>query len=299
MRGDMIVSEENPEQSRQPTQVLWPDLPDLDGLSLEDMRALVQELQVRQAELDAENEVLRRFQYQFGESQREYSQFYDSAPVGYFTISGEGLILEVNPTGAGLLGFDKHSLIGKPFSLFVAKDDQNTLSLHQTRVFAARTLQSCEIRLMRKDGTQLHAQLESIASRDSRGNFSQCRTVLHNITKHIQLEQEVQERNEFLSSVLESISHPFYVIDVNNYNIEMANSAARKGVTLQNTTCHDLFCESSEPCGSMGHSCPIAAVKKTRKPVKVENARYDNDGNLQHVESHCYPVFDAHGDVTG
>jgi PAS domain-containing protein len=114
MKRDMIIPEEYFEPRRQPTQALRSGLPDLDGLSLEDMRTLVQELQVRQAELDADNEVLRRSQYRFERSQSEYSEFYDSAPVGYFTISGEGLILEVNPTGAGLLGFDKHSLIGKP-----------------------------------------------------------------------------------------------------------------------------------------------------------------------------------------
>ncbi|UCF16453.1 MAG: hypothetical protein JSW59_03150, partial [Phycisphaerales bacterium] len=36
-------------------------------------------------------------------------------------------------------------------------------------------------------------------------------------------------RGEFLETVLESLTHPFYVVDAEDYTIQMANSAARLG----------------------------------------------------------------------
>ena len=37
---------------------------------------------------------------------------------------------------------------------------------------------------------------------------------------------ESRERNAFLDAVLESLTHPFYVLDARDHTIRMANSAA-------------------------------------------------------------------------
>ena len=78
------------------------------------------ELQVHQIELEMQNEELRRAQETIAESRDRYADLYDFAPVGYFTLDPQGLILEVNLTGARLLGAPRDSLLRKPFILFVA-----------------------------------------------------------------------------------------------------------------------------------------------------------------------------------
>ena len=39
-------------------------------------------------------------------------------------------------------------------------------------------------------------------------------------------EAQLKKQSEFLNLVLESLSHPFYVVDANDYCIKLANSAA-------------------------------------------------------------------------
>ena len=65
-------------------------------------------------------------------------------------------------------------------------------------------------------------------------------------------------------NLLESFPHPFYVIDVFDYTIKMANSASRTfGDISENTTCYALTHKFKQPCRGKEHACPLKEVKKT------------------------------------
>ena len=53
----------------------------------------------------------------------KYSDQYDFAPIGLFTIDMQGLIQEVNLLGASLLGVKRRNLMNRPFQQFVAPKD--------------------------------------------------------------------------------------------------------------------------------------------------------------------------------
>ncbi|MEK7995567.1 MAG: PAS domain-containing protein, partial [Planctomycetota bacterium] len=108
---------------------------------------------------------------------------------------------------------------------------------------------------------------------------------------------EVPQQGQFLETVLESLTHPFYVIDANDYTIKMANSAARLGRITGTATCFALTHRTDKPCGMETHPCPLEIVKKTKKPAKVEHIHYDKDGNARNVEVHGFPIFGSKGDV--
>lgn len=109
--------------------------------------------------------------------------------------------------------------------------------------------------------------------------------------------QAVPEPNKFLETVLESLTHPFYVIDANDYTLKMANSAARLGRIAGTTTCYALTHRNKKPCGTQVHPCPLEIVKRTGKPVTVEHIHYDKDGHARNVEVHGFPIFDDRGNV--
>jgi PAS domain S-box-containing protein len=104
-------------------------------------------------------------------------------------------------------------------------------------------------------------------------------------------------RGGFLETVLESLTHPFYVIDAKDYTIQMANSAARLGEITGVVTCHALTHKKNKPCSMRNHPCPLEMVKKTNKPVTVEHIHYDKDGNTRNVEVHGFPIFDNDGNI--
>jgi len=121
---------------------------------------------------------------------------------------------------------------------------------------------------------------------------------LGRITERKRMEEMLRQQNEFLNTILESLTHPFFVIDANDYTIKIANSAAKAGNLSPNLTCYALGHKRDKPCGSTEHPCPLEEVKRSKKPVVVEHIHYDADGNARNVEVHGYPIFDTEGNVT-
>lgn len=70
-------------------------------------------------QLATQNEELRAAQIDLEESRNRYADLYDSAPVGYVSLSGAGCIEEINLTGAVMLGRSRERLAGVPFHQFV------------------------------------------------------------------------------------------------------------------------------------------------------------------------------------
>ena len=71
---------------------------------------------------------------------------YHFAPIGYFTLDNNGLIVEVNLVGAKLLGIDKETLLRKPFSLFISEPrDQEVLNRHRKATFTSRNREECDL----------------------------------------------------------------------------------------------------------------------------------------------------------
>ena len=71
--------------------------------------------------------------------------------MGYFTLSENGVILEANVTGAGLLGVDRSDLVKQPLTRFILPEDQDIYYRHRRQLFATQSPQVCELRLVRKD----------------------------------------------------------------------------------------------------------------------------------------------------
>jgi len=110
-------------------------------------------------------------------------------------------------------------------------------------------------------------------------------------------DEKLKRQNGFLNLVLESLSHPFYVINADDYTLQLANSAAQaEGISVRGT-CHALSHKRQTPCDSREHRCPLEIVKQTKKPVTVEHIHYDSHGNPRHVEVHAHPILDEEGNV--
>ena len=110
--------------------------------------------------------------------------------------------------------------------------------------------------------------------------------------------EKIRQQSEFLVTILEFLTHPFYVVDPNDYTIKIANSAAKSTNFFENVTCYALTHKRTAPCDTIGHSCPIREIKHTKKPVTVEHIHYDKDGNIRCCEVHAYPMLDKEGNVT-
>jgi PAS domain S-box-containing protein len=136
----------------------------------------------RTAELEAENQALREAQSQLEESRGRYVDLYDFAPVAYCTFDRDGVILEINLTGAALLGEDRSRILGRPFRALVRLDDPEALLVHIRAALAGPLPTTGEIAFSTPRGPCI-AQLISIPARDRRGPATACRTTLLDITR--------------------------------------------------------------------------------------------------------------------
>jgi PAS domain S-box-containing protein len=161
-----------------------------------DIQRLVHELQVHQIELEMQNEQLHQAQQEVEELLNKYFDLYELAPIGYFTLDRQGLILEANLAGANLLGEQMRYLLKRGFSRFVSEDSQEEFYFHLRRVVETKSRHSCELRLVRKDGEQFYAQLESIAIYDDENRPIGTRTTMSNITERKRMEESLRESEE-------------------------------------------------------------------------------------------------------
>ena len=169
---------------------------DMAGLSPDETRQMLHELQVHQVELEMQNEELRRAQTELDAARARYFDLYDLAPVSYCSISEDGLILEANLTAAEQLGAARSALAKTYFARFIHPDYQDTYYLHRRQLFETATPQTCELRMKRLDGSEFWAWLEASLAADATG-APVCRAVISDLS-----ERRQNERRQILSNTV-------------------------------------------------------------------------------------------------
>jgi PAS domain S-box-containing protein len=122
-------------------------------------------------------------------------------------------------------------------------------------------------------------------------------TFNHMVAARNENERQISAQKQLLENTLESLTHPFYVVDADDYSIKVSNSAARAIGRSGVSTCHALTHHRDTPCDADEHQCPMVEVKRTRRPCTMEHLHTDAEGNPRYVEVNGYPVFDEDGNV--
>ena len=153
-----------------------------------------------------QNEELHRTQVELEASRARYFDLYDLAPVGYVTLSEQGLILEANLTAATLLGVARGALVKRPLPRFILPEDQDIYYRHRKQLFETSAPQVCELRMLRADAAPFWARLEATAAQDADG-APVCRIVVSDITAHKQAEEALRESREELKLKNAELEH--------------------------------------------------------------------------------------------
>lgn len=122
--------------------------------------------------------------------------------------------------------------------------------------------------------------------------------VIRDISDLKAAEEKIRLQNRFLTSVINALPHPFYVIDASTYRLKHANSAALHGKAPGHITCYELTHNRKTPCDGNSHPCPLDQVKDSHKPYVVEHIHTYGDGSIRDVEVHGFPIFDDNGELT-
>ncbi len=214
-----------------------------------DPQALLHELQVHQVELEMQNAELERARNQLEITLEKYTDLYDFAPVGYFTLDQEGAIRDVNLAGAALLGQERGRLIDQRFGLFVAEPARRLFADLLRQLCAEKTRAAFELALASAAGPA-HVQVQA-------AGFAReplCRLAVIDITDRKRIEDalcrardDAEAANRAKSFFLANMSHEIRtpmnaIVGFSELLLqETVNARQRQYLGIIQTRSHDLL----------------------------------------------------------
>ncbi|MFT5656763.1 MAG: PAS domain S-box-containing protein, partial [Gammaproteobacteria bacterium] len=175
---------------------------DIALMSTDGIAKLIYELDTHKIELEMQNLELHRAQDELIEVHTQYTELYDLAPIGYFTIDENGLILQANQTISSMLNVVDNQLKMQLLHNFIYPQDQDIYYFYRRNVLATTETLSCELRLRTNSRGFFWVRMDSTRVENKNGNIS-IRSVLSDITQSKLAEQEVLRVNNELESRVE------------------------------------------------------------------------------------------------
>ncbi len=164
--------------------------------SVNEAKRLIHELDVHQAELEIQNEELRRTQIELTQSRKQYLDLYDFAPVGYFSLDKDAKITRVNIKGADMLGVPRSHLIDRLFTRHIVVKDRR-MFLSYLAELSNNAPGTCELWVTKADGNSFYASLEGKPVMD-RADAARYRITLTDISKLKRSEEQLSNVNREL-----------------------------------------------------------------------------------------------------
>jgi PAS domain S-box-containing protein len=146
------------------------------------------------------------------QSEQKYMDLFEQAPDIYLNINSQRVIVEVNATGAMMLGYAKRELIGKPLELlFVEERRYDVRNILQQMFTESRGLKDVEEQMVRKGGQTFFATLNSSLVVDEHGKTAYARIVARDISEWKKMEAAIlhAQKIDSIGNLAGGIAHDF------------------------------------------------------------------------------------------
>ncbi|NTW33437.1 MAG: PAS domain S-box protein, partial [Bacteroidetes bacterium] len=171
-------------------------------LSEVEILKLIHELEVHQVELEMQNEELKLAKEKAELDKEKYNDLFDFAPSGYFTLSDEGVIIELNLCASNIIGKERSLLRNKNFGFFVSVSTRETYNLFLEKVFTCKGKESCELSLSINDLSPKYVHLIGILTE----NRKQCLVNMIDITERKLLEESIRLQTNAMEATIDGLA---------------------------------------------------------------------------------------------
>jgi PAS domain S-box-containing protein len=161
---------------------------------------LLHELDVHKVELGMQNEELIRARTAAQEAIVKYTELYDFAPAGYFTLSREGKIIKLNLSGSNLLGKGRVYFKDNIFSSFVSNETKPVFNHFLRKVFISSTKESCEVIISPAGHAPVNVHIEGIVTEKR----EECFVNVVDITERKLADERIIESEEKFSTAFKT-----------------------------------------------------------------------------------------------
>jgi PAS domain S-box-containing protein len=264
-------------------------LPELETLKL------IHELEVHQIELEMQNEELTNAKEKSETDGEKYAELYDFAPAGYFTLSKEGEILQLNLTGATMIGKVRSQLVKTQFSYFVSVDTKPVFTAFLEKIFTGNSKKSCEVNIEIHNKEPMYVHLSGIAVE----NGESCFVTMVDINERKRAEEALKASEEKFRNLFQTMIQGVVYQDADG-RIISANPAAERilGLSLdqmQGRSSLDPRWHAIHEDGSdfPGETHPAIEALRTGQPVLnvIMGVFHPKAGNYIWINVNAMPLF--------
>ncbi len=267
----------------------------------DEVQRLVCELDVRQRELEVQNQKLQEAQRQLEAYRDRYIDLYDFAPLGYVTLDEDGYIQEINLAGAKLLGGKRADLVGYPLTDCVVHADRAIFFEHIRKCCGQQQDATSELGLIAKDGRLVVVQLHSVPVEPLQHEGTFGKTAITDITDRKRAEDAIQEERNLLRTLIDHLPDAVYVKDTQsrfvtaNLACALVTGAATPGDLLGKTD-HDFYPEAM----AAEYLSDEQELMRSGEPlINKDEPHRGPQGELRTVLTTKVPLKDSRGTVVG
>jgi PAS domain S-box-containing protein len=258
---------------------------------------LLHNLQVHQIELEMQNRQLREAQQELEEARDRYADLYDFAPVGYLTLDESGTVLEINLTGAAMLGFERLNIVGKPFINRLVTSSVPLFSSHLRQTFSNPGNSVTELQIKTKEGKSRIVNLESLVIHSSRPT---CRIMMTDITEQRRIAVSLQLSRSAQDALLNAIPALVFYQDAElrylNVSQAFADFVGRPPEDIRGKTVYDIF---PPHVAEDLHNISSSVLKTGMAIYGFENSLPDANGGVYDMSTVLAAFRDLYGNPIG
>ena len=195
------------------------------------------------------------------QSEEEYRDLFDEAPVSYQIYDPQGRITHVNRRELELLGYTSEEMVGRHLWEFLEEKD-NARALVQAKLSGQMPpSKGLERNYIRKDGTKVPVVIEDRFMRDGEGRIAGVRSTIQDMTEYKRTEEALRESQEFFNAVFKSVEAGIVLIDPSTHVIVKANPMAARlcgtdPPSMEGRICHQFICPAMEG------KCPVTDLRQ-------------------------------------
>jgi len=294
------LSEPSPALASKVDQLLRQEIKDLQSPSPEEVHRLVYDLELRQSELERQNEELRTSKRHLEAYRDRYVDLYDFAPLGYATLDQDGYVQEVNLAGARMLGAERDAITGHAFADHVAKGDQKAFLDHVRQCAVERRKVTSELRLVGKGVQSIAVQLHSIPIEGPKEEAF-CKTAITDITERKNMEEALQQDRNLLRTLIDNLPDFIYVKDTESRFVAANLAVARiMGAATPNELLGKTDADFYPPELAAEYRADEEKLLRSGEPlINKDEPHLDAGGNPKAVLTTKAPLKDNRGKVFG
>lgn len=262
---------------------------------------LIHELEVHQIELEMQKEELILAKEEAEMAMQKYTELYDFAPSGYFTLTNSGKIAQLNLTGSQLLQKDRSKLINSQFGFFISDDTKPIFNEFLSNVFHSNRKECCEVKLFLENNFTINVYLTAVLFE----NRNEALITAVDITQLKLTECALRESEKRYRELLNNLDVGIILHDKDN-SIIFSNPKASELIGLDKDQMNgkqifnpewEFIKVDNKPLNQENY--PVNEILNTKKLIKnfIIGIKKNEKDSIQWLLINGFPVFNNLGEI--